>query len=84
MVQWPKPKKPPSTISPAEWALLPQVLTLRLVRCRLQIPGFRTRQILLATTLLDSTQYSAAALGQLYYRRRAMELTLRQIKTTLQ
>ena len=60
------------------------MLTLRLVRCRLDIPGFRTRQIILVTTLLDSAKYSPAALGQLYYRRWAMELTLRNLKTTLQ
>jgi len=50
----------------------------------MDIPGFRTRQIILVTTLLDSVKYPASALGQLYYRRWAMELTLRNLKTTLQ
>ena len=36
------------------------------------------------TTLLDSVKYPPAALGQLYYRRWAMELSLRNLKTTLQ
>jgi hypothetical protein len=63
---------------------LPQELTVRVVRCRLEWGGFRTRHILLVTTLLDSTQYPPAALAQLYYRRWGMELTLRNIKTTLQ
>jgi hypothetical protein len=84
LVQWIKPKCPAWTISAAEWALLPEVLTLRLVRCRLQIPGFRTRQVILVTTLLDSVLYPPAALGQLYYRRWAMELTLRNLNITLQ
>jgi hypothetical protein len=84
LVQWHKPKLPSATISAAQWALLPEVLTLRLVRCRMPIPGFRTRQVILVTTLLDSLQYPPAALDQLYYRRWAMELTLRNIKTTLQ
>jgi hypothetical protein len=84
LVQWRKPTKPADTISPQLWAALPEVLTLRLVRCRIDIPGFRTRQILLVTTLLDSQKYSPAALGQLYYRRWSMELTLRNLKTTLQ
>jgi hypothetical protein len=83
-VQWEKPRKPAATISAEEWAALPEVLTLRLVRCRLDIPGFRTRQLILVTTLLDSVKYPPAALGQLYYRRWAMELTLRNLKTTLQ
>jgi hypothetical protein len=84
LVQWSKPKECAWTIDAAAWALLPPVLTLRLVRCRVQWPGFRTRQVILVTTLLDSAQYPPAALGQLYLRRWAMELTLRNIKTTLQ
>jgi hypothetical protein len=84
LVQWRKPAKPADTISPELWAALPEILTLRLVRCRIDVPGFRTRQIILVTTLLDSRKYPPAALGMLYYRRWAMELTLRNLKTTLQ
>jgi len=43
LVQWTKPSQRPKTIGPEEWALLPEVITLRLVRCRLEMPGFRTR-----------------------------------------
>jgi hypothetical protein len=84
LVQWRKPAKPAATISPELWAALPEVLTLRLVRCRLDIPGFRTREVILVTTLLDSQKYTPAALSQLYYRRWRMELTLRSLKTILQ
>jgi hypothetical protein len=84
LVQWHKPKERARTLSPEQWALLPTVLTLRLVRCRVQLRGFRTRQVTLVTTLLDSAQYPPAALSQLYLRRWTMELTLRNIKTTLQ
>ena len=83
-VQWKKPKQPAATLSAEQWASLPEFLTLRLVRCRLEMPGFRTQQVILVTTLLDSLQFPAAALGQLYYRRWGMELTLRNIKITLQ
>jgi hypothetical protein len=84
LVQWQKPRQRATTLSAKQWAALPEVLTLRLVRCRLDIPGFRTRQIILVTTLLDSVKYPPSALGQLYYRRWAMELTLRNLKTTLE
>jgi hypothetical protein len=84
LVLWPKPLQRPSTVSAQQWASFPEVLQLRLVRCRLEVPGFRTQQIVVVTTLLDSSQYPPAALAQLYYRRWAMELTLRNIKTTLQ
>jgi hypothetical protein len=84
LVHWHKPRQRPTTVGPVLWRSLPEVLTLRLVRCSLEIPGFRTRQITVVTTLLDSLNYPPAALAQLYYRRWAMELTLRNIKTTLQ
>lgn len=84
LVQWRKPAQQARTVEAKEWALLPDVLTLRLVRCSLAIPGFRTRQVILVTTLLDSAKYPPEALGQLYFRRWAMELTLRNIKITLQ
>lgn len=84
LVQWRKPTQRAKTVDAKAWALLPEVLTLRLVRCRLALPGFRTRQIVLVTTLLDSDKYPPEALSQLYFRRWAMELTLRNIKITLQ
>jgi hypothetical protein len=84
LVRWEKPRQPASTICAREWAALPEELTLRLVRCQLNIPSFRTRQIILVTNLLDSVKYPPAALGQLYFRRWAMELSLRNLKTTLQ
>jgi putative transposase len=50
----------------------------------LDIPGSRTHQIILVTTLLDFEKYSPVAFGKLSYRRWATELTLRNLKTTLQ
>ena len=55
-----------------------------MVRCELKIPGFRTKKVIVVTTLLDSLEFPPSALSQLYYRRWAMELTLRNIKITLQ
>jgi hypothetical protein len=84
LVQWRKPLQAARTLSPQLWALLPEVLELRLVRCQIAVAGFRTRQVILVTTLLDGEKYPPQALSELYYRRWAMELSLRNIKTTLQ
>ncbi len=84
LVCWAKPVCRGVSFSLQQWAALPQSLTLRLVRCRLELPGFRTRKVILVTTLLDSVKYPPHALSQLYYRRWAMELTLRNLKITLQ
>lgn len=84
LVKWHKPIQRAKTIDAQTWALLPEVLDLRLVRCRLALPGFRTRKVILVTTLLDSAKYPLEALSKLYFRRWTMELTLRNIKITLQ
>jgi len=84
LVEWKKPRTPACTLTADQWAGLPQSLTLRLVRCRVEVPGFRTQNVTLVTTLLDSVTFPPAALSQLYFRRWAMELTLRNIKVFLQ
>jgi len=84
LVQWSKPRNRPAYIDEKTWSLLPETLTLRLVRVYVQEPGFRTQKIILVTTLLDATLYPPSALAQLYRRRWDMELSLRHIKTTLQ
>jgi Transposase DDE domain len=84
LVTWVKPTQRPRTIGRRECKKLPDPLTLRLVRCVLDVPGFRTRRIILATTLLDRDQFPPAALSRLYRRRWTMELTLRNLKITLQ
>lgn len=82
-VVWEKPTQRPCTVTEDEWNLLPPSLTLRLVRCRVEGRGFRTCELILVTTLLDSVQFPASALGQLYQRRWEMELCLRNLKTTM-
>jgi hypothetical protein len=84
LVCWPKPAQKAWTVSATLWAQLPEALTLRLVRCRLTLPGFRTRQVTLVTTLLDGQAFPPAKLSELYYRRWSMELSLRNLKSTLQ
>jgi hypothetical protein len=84
LVTWPRPKVRSAYLDAEQWAQLPRELTLRLVRCRVDFPGFRTREVVLVTTLLEPEKYPLAALGKLYRRRWEMELTLRNLKTTLQ
>src|SRR6266566_5857190 len=83
-VEWEKPRNRPAYIDTKLWDLLPEILTLRLVRVNITEPGYRTRKIILVTTLLDSKKYPPGALAQLYRRRWDMELSLRHLKTTLQ
>lgn len=83
LVTWQKPAQRTQTWSVEEFAALPETLTLRLVRLHVAAQGFRTRTVVLVTTLLDPQLYSAAALRELYGERWNVELHFHQIKTLL-
>jgi hypothetical protein len=63
---------------------LPDSITVREVRFRVEQRGFRTRSIVVVTTILDPEQASREELASLYRGRRNNELDLRSIKITLQ
>jgi hypothetical protein len=83
VVVWPKPQKP-RTIDREAYELLPDSLTVRECRVRVEQPGFRIRTLVLATTLLDAGEFAKADLAQLYRARWHAELDLRSLKQTLQ
>jgi hypothetical protein len=83
LVEWRKPQLQTDVWTAEQWKQLPEQITLRTVEVRVEVPGFRTQRIVLVTTLLAADQYTAAELGQLYFRRWAVELFFRDIKITL-
>ena len=83
IVQWPKPQKPRS-IDSETYRSLPDYLTVREIRVRVEQPGFRTRSFIVVTTLLDSEEFSVSDLAYIYRARWNNELDLRSIKITLQ
>ncbi len=46
-------------------------------------PGFRTKEVIVVTTLLDPKRYPKSKLAELYRRRWEAEVDLKQVKTTL-
>jgi hypothetical protein len=83
LVVWNKPAKPPGGYPAELHENLPDTLSLRMVRYRIKVAGFRTREVLLITTLLDCNLYPASALAELYFQRWNIELHFREIKTLL-
>jgi hypothetical protein len=83
IVQWPKPTKPRS-IDSEIYRSLPDYLTVREIRVRVEQPGFRTRSVIVVTTLLDPEEFSVSDLATIYRERWHNELDLRAIKVTLQ
>lgn len=65
------------------WVALPEQIEVRLLTFQVAVPGYRTRTVTLATTLLDETAYPDDALIALYRRRWEVENDFRDIKTTL-
>jgi Transposase DDE domain len=67
----------------ATYQALPEELELREVRVRVRQPGFRTKVLVVVTTLLDAATYTAADLAAVYRLRWHAELDLRALKVTL-
>lgn len=83
LVHWPKPPRP-EWMSPEQYDALPAELTLRELRVVVQQKGFRTKELIVVTTLLDAEVYAAAEIALLYRRRWQAELNLRSLKIVLQ
>ena len=66
-----------------EWQPLPASIVVREVRYRIRVPGVRTREVTLVTTLLDPERYSAKELARLYGLRWGVEVNLRHLKQTM-
>jgi DDE family transposase len=82
VVRWARPDRP-GWLDEATYASLAQGLEVREVEVRVSQPGFRTRRLVVATTLLDADRYPARALAALYRARWHAELDLRSLKVTL-
>jgi hypothetical protein len=83
VVVWQKPKIKPMWMSEEEYAALPAELTVRVVRYRVESPGFRVGEVTVVTTLLDGAAYPADEVAMLYFRRWLAEVNFKHIKTTM-
>jgi hypothetical protein len=83
VVPWAKPKRP-EWLDEATYAALPDALPVRELRVRVAYPGFRTRRLVVATTLLDAREFPRQDVAVLYRVRWFAELDLRALKQTSQ
>lgn len=82
LVCWSKPARP-TWMSKEQYDALPDFLTVREVRVRVEQKGFRTRELVVVATLLDPEKYPAEEIAKLYRRRWQAELNLRSLKVVL-
>lgn len=79
---WKKPQRPRGQ-SRRSWLKQPAALAVRLVCFRVEARGFRTRRVIVVTSLLDEKAFPDSAIAELYGLRWQIELHYRQIKTNL-
>jgi hypothetical protein len=83
IVSWVKPQRP-AWLNPRLYRRLPETLSIREVKVSIRQKGFRRRELLLATTLLDAQVYSKEELATAFRCRWHAELDLRSIKQVMQ
>jgi IS4 transposase len=83
ILSWTKPKRP-AWMDEATSVGLPATMDIRVLRVCVPQRGFRTRVVLVATTLLDAQGYPKEDLAGLSRARWHAELDLRSIKQTMQ
>ncbi len=83
LILWEKPKRKTKDISREDFDSIPKELVLREIHYYICIPGFRTKEIIVVTTLIDAVKYPVSAILDLYDSRWEAEINLRHIKTTL-
>lgn len=83
LVHWHKPRTRPQWITPEQWSLITERMTVREIEVAVDIQGFRTRAMTLVTTLIDPRAFPKRSFVELYRRRWMAELFLRDIKITM-
>jgi Transposase DDE domain len=83
VVEYFKPARRPERMSAAEYRALPESIVVRELRYRIEVPGFRTQEVTLVTTLIDAEAYPADALAELYGTRWRVEEHLKALKQTM-
>jgi len=81
IVRWIKPML--RSVDWQTYKTLPEFLTVRETRVRVEQPSFRSQTIIVATTLLDADEFTQSDLARVYRARWNAELDLRSLKQTM-
>lgn len=82
LVEWIRPAKP-SWMDHQTYGRMPESIEVREVFVHVDQPGFRTKSLVVVTTLSDAEEYPAQQIATLYRGRWLAELDIRAIKITL-
>ncbi len=82
LVEWHKPQRA-NWMDQETYAAIPEAVTIRELRVRVAQRGFRTRTLIVMTTLLDAIEFPHDELATLYRARWHAELDIGSLKQTL-
>jgi hypothetical protein len=82
LVEWIRPARP-EWMDRETYARIPASIELREVLVQVDQPGFRTKSLVVVTTLCDAETYTSDEIAELYRGRWLAELDIRTIKITL-
>ena len=82
IVTWSRPARP-KWMSEDLYASMPETIRMREVIRRVDAPGYRVKELVVATSLLDAQAYEADEIMELYSERWQVELDIRSLKVTL-
>lgn len=83
LIVWHRPLQCPKWMSKEQFATIPKTLTLRELKLSISEPGFRTKSIVIITTLTDVDEFSKEDIAELYGYRWNVELDVRSLKCNL-
>jgi hypothetical protein len=84
LVEWQRGRQRRSWMSLLEFHELPRSIVMRELRVRIDKKGFRTKQFVVVTSLVNPVEYPAKELAGLYRARWHAELDIRSIKNVMQ
>lgn len=82
VVQWFKPQRP-NWMDQETYDQMPESIKVREVAVQVHQPGFRTKSLVVVTTLLDAETYTKDDIAELYHQRWLVELDIRSVKATM-
>jgi hypothetical protein len=81
--RWKKAGKAPAWMDAAQYLLLPKFIDVRVVAYTIANKGYRTKHVLIATTLMDQSLWPDEKIAELYGHRWHIETCFGHLKTTM-
>ncbi len=81
-VEWKRPRKRPGHLDDARWDAIPETVRVRRITYRIEAAGFRSRKIVVITTLSEE-EYTREQIAEMYRLRWHAEVSFRHLKQTL-